>query len=99
LRVSAALLLALLVVGAAAGVVMAAEIALFAAPFLVIAALLLSECFVGEERILAIRRTPVPGARRRTAQRWPRRPESPFSVALERAPWSLRGPPAAHLAA
>jgi hypothetical protein len=95
----AAFVLALLLVAAVAGVVIAVEMALFAAPFLVIAALLLSERFVGEERILATRRTVPPRRRRRIAHRWPTHPETPFSVALERAPWSLRGPPLARAAA
>jgi hypothetical protein len=98
LRINAVLLLASIVVGAAAGLAGAAEIALFSAPFLLIAALLLSGRYVGEDRILALRRTP-PRVRRRPAQRWPAVAELPFSSALERAPWSLRGPPAARLTA
>jgi hypothetical protein len=98
LRINAVLLLASIVVGAVAGLAGAAEVALFAAPFLLIAALLLSGRYVGEERILALRRTP-PRTRRRLAQRWPSLAELPFCSALERAPWSLRGPPAARLTA
>ncbi len=98
LRINAVLVLASIVVGAVAGIAGAAEVVLFAAPFLLIAALLLSGRYVGEDRILAARRTPPPARRRRT-QRWPSRPERPFSSALERAPWSLRGPPAAPVTA
>jgi hypothetical protein len=96
LRINAVLVLASIVVGAVAGLAGAAEVALFAAPFLLIAGLLLSGRYVGEDRILAARRTPPP-ARRGRAQRWPTRRELPFSSALERAPRSLRGPPAALL--
>jgi hypothetical protein len=96
LRINAVLLLASIVVGTIAGLAGAAEVVLFAAPFLLIAALLLSGRFVGEERILSLRQAP-PRAPRRLAQRWPRLTDIPFSSALERAPWSLRGPPAAPL--
>jgi hypothetical protein len=82
-----------LVVGAIAGGVSGAlDVALYAAPFLVIAALLLSGRFIGEERILAAYRS-LPRARRAVAS-WPRLPSLPLTSALERAPWSLRGPPA-----
>jgi hypothetical protein len=93
MRLLAALAAALAVGATAAGVAGALDVALYAAPFVVIAALLLTGRFVGEERILAAYRA-LPRALRRTAQRWPRRPELPLSSALERAPWSLRGPPA-----
>ena len=65
----------------------------WAVPLLVVASLLLTGRYVGEERILAVYRT-LHRPRRRSVVR--RRPslELPFTGALERAPWSLRGPPA-----
>jgi hypothetical protein len=93
MRLSAAFLLALVVADVASGMAGALDVLLYAAPFVLIAALLLSGRFVGEERILAVYRA-LPRPKRRTAQRWPSRPEVAFSAALERAPWSLRGPPA-----
>ena len=86
-------MLALLVAPVALGLAGTLDALLYAAPFVVIAALLLAGRFVGEERILAIYRARPP-ARRRTAPGWPSLPELPFAAALERAPWSLRGPPA-----
>jgi len=91
LLIGAAFALALVVGAAAAGVSGALDVALYAAPFLVIAALLLSGRFIGEERILAAYRA-LPRARR-VAAAWPRLPARPLSSALERAPRSLRGPP------
>ncbi len=92
LSIGAAFALALAAGAAAAGVSGALDVVLYAAPFLVIAALLLSGRFIGEERILAAYRT-FPRARREGAS-WPRLPSLPLSSALERAPRSLRGPPA-----
>ena len=92
LLIGAAFALALVAGTAAAGVSGALDVALYAAPFLVIAALLLSGRFIGEERILAAYRS-LPRARR-VAASWPRLQSLPLSSALERAPWSLRGPPA-----
>jgi len=92
LAIGATFALALVVGAAAAGVSGALDVALYAAPFLVIAALLLSGRFIGEERILAVYRT-LPRARRAVAS-WPRLPSLALSSALERAPWTLRGPPA-----
>src|SRR5690349_6112915 len=93
LSLGAAFVLALAVANVLAGRASAEEMALYAAPFLVVAALLLSGRYVGEERILRVYGVP-PRARRAPARRWSRLPELPFSAALERAPWSLRGPPA-----
>jgi hypothetical protein len=92
LSIGATFALALVVGMLADGVPGALDVVLYAAPFLVIAALLLSGRFIGEERILAAYR-PLPRARR-TVAAWPRLPSRPLSCALERAPWSLRGPPA-----
>ena len=90
IRFGAAVLLALLVADAATGL----HVLPYAAPFLLIAALLLSGRYVGEERILALYRA-LRRPQRRRAPHWPSLPELPLSAALERAPWSLRGPPAA----
>ena len=77
-----------------AGNASAMEMALYAAPFLAIVGLLLSGRYVAEERILAIYRSQPRPRRRSTSHRWPRIAELPFSAGVERAPWSLRGPPA-----
>ncbi len=92
LSLGAAFVLALAVVNVLTGRASAEEMALYAAPFLVVAALLLSGRYVGEERILRVYRT-LPRPRRQAARRWPAAPELPLSGALERASWSLRGPP------
>ena len=94
----AAFVAALSVANVVAGNASAMEMALYAAPFLAIVGLLLSGRYVAEERILAIYRAQPRPRRRSTSQRWPRIAELPFSAGLERAPWSLRGPPAAHTA-
>jgi hypothetical protein len=92
--VGAAFVLALAVVNVLTGKAGAVEMLLYAAPFLAVAVLLLSGRYVAEERILRVYRALPRARRRRSARRWPNRPELPFSAALERAPWSLRGPPA-----
>jgi xanthosine utilization system XapX-like protein len=92
LSIGATFALALVAGIVAGGVPGALDVVLYAAPLLVIAALLLSGRFIGEERILAAYRA-LPRARR-VAVSWPRLPSLAFGSALERAPWSLRGPPA-----
>src|SRR3954452_9502096 len=92
LSLGAAFVLALAVLNVLTGRASAEEMALYAAPFLVVAALLLSGRYVGEERILRVYRT-RPRPRRQTARRWPAAPELALCGALERASWSLRGPP------
>ncbi len=68
-------------------------IALFALPFAVILALLVSGHFVGEERILALHSPSRPRARRAPKPRWQTvRPDAVRSL-LARAPRTLRGPP------
>ena len=81
-----------LAVMAMQGLTGVSQLALYAAPFLLLLGLLLSGRFIGEERILAAYRS-LPRARR-VAASWPRLQSLPLSSALERAPWSLRGPPA-----
>ncbi len=84
-RRSACLVLAALTLIAAVGP--------WAAPLLIVAALLLTGRFVGEERILAAHRARVAPARSPRLP-WPRRHERPLVSLLERAPRSPRGPPA-----
>ena len=65
----------------------------WAAPFLIVASLLLTGRFVGEERILAARLARLAPARVARA-RWSRRHALALVSLLERAPRSERGPPA-----
>jgi len=90
----ATFVLALAIVNVATGKASAVDMALYAAPFMAVVALLLSGRYVGEERILAVYRTQPRRRRSRAGRRWPTLQEQPFSAGLERAPWSLRGPPA-----
>jgi hypothetical protein len=90
----AAFMVALSVANVIAGNASVIEMALYAAPFLVIVGLLLSGRYVAEERILAVYRSQPKPRRRKVAKRWPSIAELPFSAGIERAPWSLRGPPA-----
>jgi predicted membrane metal-binding protein len=92
IALGAAFVLALAVVNVLTGKAGAVEMLLYAAPFLAVALLLLSGRYVGEDRILRIYRA-LPRPRRRRAP-WLGRPELPRYSALERAPGSLRGPPA-----
>jgi hypothetical protein len=87
---------ALAVAGGVAQVLLGSgEIALTFAPVLLIAGLLLSGRYLGEERILARRARPAPRARRRIAARWRTAVERPLTSLLARSPRSERGPPAA----
>lgn len=90
----AAFMAALSVANVVAGNASAMEMALYAAPFLAIVGLLLSGRYVAEERILAFYRSRPRPRRLSASRRWPSIAELPFSAGLERAPWSLRGPPA-----
>jgi hypothetical protein len=71
----------------------AGEFVLYGGPALLIAGLLLSGRYVGEERILARRPASVrlPRPARRNC---PRRRERALAALLERSPRLLRGPPA-----
>jgi hypothetical protein len=89
---------AVIVLAAAFAVVLATGgafgIALYALPFVVLAALLLTGRFVGEDRILAFWRSARVRTRRPVAPRWlPARPALALSL-FARAPRSFRGPPA-----
>jgi hypothetical protein len=88
----AAFVLAFAVANVLSGRASAGEMLLYAAPFVAIVGLLLSGRYVGEQRLLALYRTPPRPRRRSVARRRPGH-ELPFTAALERAPWSLRGPP------
>ena len=65
----------------------------WAAPVIIVAALLLTGRFVGEERILAARLARLAPPRPARA-RWSRRLLAALVSLLERAPRSERGPPA-----
>jgi hypothetical protein len=92
-RVLLCLALAATLIAAAQGLTGILDLALYAAPALLLLGLLLSGCFVGEERILARRRLQVP-RRRPAARRWPRTRERALASLLERSAARLRGPPA-----
>jgi hypothetical protein len=66
----------------------------WAAPLLIVASLLLTGRYVGEDRILAARRARVAAKPRAPRARWSRRSALPLVSLLERAPRSERGPPA-----
>jgi hypothetical protein len=69
------------------------HLALDAAPFLLVAAVLLAGRFPGEQRIIA-RRLAAPAARMRPARRsWPARREHALTSVVARVPRQLRGPP------
>jgi hypothetical protein len=70
------------------------ELALTFAPLLLIAGLLISGRYLGEQRILARRARLSAPPRRRTAARWRAAVERPLVSLLARSPRSERGPPA-----
>jgi hypothetical protein len=80
--------------GIAAVLLGAAELALTFSPLLLIAGLLLSGRYVGEERILARRLRVATPAPRRGRVRWRPAIERPLASLLARSPRSERGPPA-----
>jgi len=94
IALGAAFVLALAIVNVAVGNATATDMALYAAPFVAVVALLASGRYVGEERILAVYRSQPRRRRSSASRRWPAIPEQPFSAGIERAPWTLRGPPA-----
>jgi hypothetical protein len=76
------------------------DLVLYGAPALLIAALLLSGRFVGEERIVArLRRAAPLGRPRRVRARWPRVPARTLASLLAHDPRVERGPPALLIAA
>lgn len=93
----AALAALLFVLQGAAGVT---DLVLYAGPMLVLAALLLSGRFVGEERIVERWRRALPAVRaRRERARWPRTPVRALASLLWHDPRVERGPPALLIAA
>lgn len=68
------------------------ELALYLTPLLAIAALLLSGTYVGEERIVALRRAALPRPRRRT-HRWRPCGVRALRSVLEPGSAGVRGPP------
>jgi hypothetical protein len=84
---------AAIVVAAAQGITGFSELALYAAPFLLLLGLLLSGRFIGEEVILARRAVATPRLRP-LARRWPSWRERALVSLLERSPRLGRGPPA-----
>ena len=67
---------------------------LTAAPFLLVFGLLLCGRFIGEERILACDRARHAPRVRSVRSSWSRRDARPIATIRERAPRSLRAPPA-----
>jgi hypothetical protein len=76
-----------------AAVLLVAVMGPWAVPLLVVASLLLTGRYVGEERILAARAARAPRVRAAKVL-WSRRHAAALVSLLERAPRSLRGPPA-----
>jgi hypothetical protein len=69
-------------------------------PLFLIGGLVLAGRFVGEDRIVALRRGAIALARaRRVRTRWRHRAEQALASLLERSPRLLRGPPASFAAA
>jgi hypothetical protein len=87
------LAVAAVLLAAVMGVTGSFELVLYGGPLLFITGMLLSGRFIGEERILARRVTPVPRLRTER-QSWARLRERPLASLLERSPALLRGPPA-----
>jgi hypothetical protein len=71
------------------------HLVLDASPFLLVAGLLVSGRFLGEERILARYRACRPARPRPERRARPRRRDRALAALLERSPRTLRGPPAA----
>ena len=84
---------AAIAVAAMQGLTGVSELALYAAPFLLLLGLLLSGRFIGEEAILA-RRVRAAVRLRPLPRRWAALPERPLVSLLERSARSERGPPA-----
>ena len=71
------------------------QLVLYLTPLFLIAALLLSGHYLGEDRIVARwRASAVPALRRRPAQRWRPRAVLPLRSVFEHGSFGVRGPPA-----
>jgi hypothetical protein len=86
-------------VAAMQGLTGVSELALYAAPFLLLLGLLLSGRFIGEEAILALRGRRAPARPRPLPRRWIALPERALASLLGRSVRLGRGPPAAVLLA
>jgi hypothetical protein len=84
-----------LVVMAMQGLTGVSQLALYAAPFLLLLGLLLSGRFIGEEAILARRSRRAAPRLRPLPRRWAALPERPLASLLERSVGLERGPPLA----
>lgn len=84
-----------LAVMAMQGLTGVSQLALYAAPFLLLLGLLLSGRFIGEEAILARRARAAAPRLRPRPRRWATLPERPLASLLERSVRLERGPPAA----
>ena len=70
------------------------QLALTLTPLFLLAALLLSGHFLGEDRIVARWRASAPPRSRRRAQRWRPRAVLPLRSVFEHGSFGVRGPPA-----
>jgi hypothetical protein len=70
------------------------QLALYLTPLFLIAALLLSGHYLGEDRIVARWRAAAPPRARRRAQRWRPRAVLPLRSVFEHGSFGVRGPPA-----
>jgi hypothetical protein len=70
------------------------QLALYLTPLFLIAALLLSGHYIGEDRIVARWRAAVPRRPRRRAQRWRPRAVLALRSLHEKGSFGVRGPPA-----
>ena len=90
------IVLALAAVAAAVlqGVTGVSELALYAAPLLLLIGLLVNGRYLGEDLILARRRGGVPRLRAALVRRWEPARERPLASLVARVARSPRGPPA-----
>jgi hypothetical protein len=72
----------------------AEQLALYLMPLFLIAALLLSGHYLGEDRILARWRASAVPTRRRRVQRWRPRAVLPLRSVFDQGSFGVRGPPA-----
>jgi hypothetical protein len=70
------------------------HLALDAAPFLLVAAVLVAGRFPGEQRIIARRLGTSPARPRPERRTWPARRDRALASVVARGPQTLRGPPA-----
>jgi hypothetical protein len=70
------------------------QLALYLTPLFLIAALLLSGHYLGEDRIVARWQAGVPAKARRRTQRWRPRAVLPLRSVFEHGSFGVRGPPA-----